>query len=100
MALVVLLKGVNVGGYRRFRPSELAKALERFDVVNVGATGTFVVRKPPSRGVLRAELARRLPFDAEVMICDGRDVLRLISSDPFARWPTGPAVVRFVSVLA
>lgn len=100
MALVVLLKGVNVGGYRTFRPSILAKELKRFDAVNVGAAGTFVIRKAISRTKLRAELTRRLPFEAEVMICDGREILRLISADPFAGQPSGPAVVHFVSVMA
>ena len=100
MALVVLLRGVNVGGHRTFRPSVLAKELRRFDVVNVGAAGTFVIRKAVSRTELRAELRRRLPFETEVMICDGADVLRLESGDPFAGQPSGPNVVRFVSVLA
>jgi uncharacterized protein (DUF1697 family) len=100
MALVVLLKGINVGGYRTFRPSILAKELARFDVVNVGAAGTFVIRRPVSRAKLRAELARRLPFDAEVMICNGSDILRLVSGDPFAGQSSGPHIIRFVSVLA
>jgi hypothetical protein len=46
MALVVFLRGVNVGGHRTFRPSILAQQLKRYDVVNVGAAGTFVIRKP------------------------------------------------------
>lgn len=99
-ALVVLLKGVNVGGHRTFRPSVLAKALRRYDVVNVGAAGTFVVRKRISRAKLRAELIRRLPFDAHVMMCSGRDILRLVSRDPFAGQPSGRAILQFVSVLA
>ena len=37
MALVVFLRGANVGGHRRFRPSILARALIHYDVVNVGA---------------------------------------------------------------
>lgn len=100
MALVVLLKGVNVGGYRTFRPSVLAKELERLDVVNVGAAGTFVVRKAVSRANLRAEFARRLPFDAHVMISDGSDILRVARGDPYAGQASGPRIVRFVSVLA
>lgn len=99
MALVVLLKGVNVGGYRNFRPSQLAKELKRYDVVNIGAAGTFVIRKPIARAKLRAEIARRLPFEAEVMICDGKDILRLVSSDPFADQPVDKSVIHFVSVL-
>ena len=100
MALVVLLKGVNVGGYRTFRPSLLAKELKRFDVVNIGAAGTFVFRHPVGRRQLRTELRRRLPFTADVMICEGRDILRLASGDPFAGQPSGPDIVRFVGVLA
>ena len=99
MALVVLLKGINVGGYRSLRPSTLAKELKRFDVVNIGAAGTFVVRGRISRMKLRAELMRRLPFAAEVMICDGRDIIRLAASDPFAGQPSGANIIRFVSVL-
>src|SRR5262245_22784772 len=99
MALVVLLKGVNVGGHRTFRPSVLAKALKRFDVVNVGAAGTFVIRKPVGRTKLRAEMMRRLPFETDVMICDGDEILRLTSGDPFAGQPSGPNIERFVSVL-
>ena len=45
MAWVVFLRGVNVGGHKAFRPSVVAKDLAEFDVVNVGAAGTFVVRK-------------------------------------------------------
>jgi uncharacterized protein (DUF1697 family) len=100
MALVVFLKGINVGGHRSFRPSILARQLKQFDVVNIGATGTFVVRKPVSQAKLRAAIMRRLPFEAEVMICRGREVLRLASGDPFASQPSGPGVIRFVSVLA
>ena len=100
MALVVLLKGVNVGGHRIFRPSVLAKELRRFDVVNVGAAGTFVIRKTVSPVKLRAEMMRRLPFEAEVVICNGSDILRLASEDPFAGQPSGPNIVRFVTVLA
>ena len=100
MALVVLLKGVNVGGHRAFRPSLLAQELKRFDVVNVGAAGTFVVREPIGRSELRAEIERRLPFEADVMICDGKDLLRLASTDPFAEHVAGPEVVRFVSLMA
>ena len=99
MALVVLLKGINVGGYRNFRPSVLANQLKHFDVVNVGAAGTFVIRASVSRTELRTEIARRLPFEAEVMICGGSDILALTSGEPFAGLPSSPSIVQFVSVL-
>lgn len=100
MALVVFLRGVNVGGHKTFRPAALAKELQHLDVVNIGAAGTFVIRRPIAREKLRAEIARELPFEAEVMICDGRDILRLVAEHPFAGQPDGPDIVQFVSVLA
>ena len=99
MALVVLLRGVNVGGHRTFRPTVLAEELRHLDVVSIGAAGTFVVRRPVARALVRAEFARLLPFDASIAICDGRDILRLTAQDLFAEQPAGPEVVRFVSVL-
>lgn len=99
MALVVFLRGVNVGGHRTFRPSILARALSAFDVVNVGAAGTFVVRKPGSRVRFRAALLRKLPFETEVALCDGRELLRLETENPFATEPRRADTVRFVSIL-
>lgn len=97
--MVVFLRGVNVGGHKTFQPSVLAKDLADYDVVNIGAAGTFVVRKPISQAKLRAELLRRLPFEPQIMICSGRDVIDLVSMDPFAGGPAGPDIVRFMSVL-
>src|SRR2546425_1257646 len=99
MALVVFLRGVNVGGHRTFRPSILARDLSDYDVVNVGAAGTFVVRKPGSRAGFRAELLRKLPFETDVVLCDGRDLIRLETEHPFGTEPSRPDVVRFVSIL-
>jgi uncharacterized protein (DUF1697 family) len=99
MALVVLLRGVNVGGYKTFRPAQLAAELKHLDAVNIGAAGTFVIRRPITQAKLRAELARRLPFETETMICHGREIAGLMSRDPFARYPERPDIVRFVSVL-
>jgi len=100
VALVVLLRGVNVGGHRTFRPTTLAGQLEHLDAVNIGAAGTFVIRRPVSQAQLRAELASKLPFDTEVMICEGREIVRLMSQDHFADQPVRPDVVRFLSVLS
>jgi uncharacterized protein (DUF1697 family) len=100
MALVVFLRGVNVGGHRRFRPSILANELRAYDVVNVGAAGTFVVRKPGSRTRFRAALLRKLPFEAAVALCDGRDLLRLETEHPFGAEASRPDVVRFVTILS
>ena len=100
MALVVFLRGVNVGGHRTFRPSILARELSGYDVLNVGAAGTFVVRKPGSRAKFRTALLRKLPFEAEIVLCEGRDLMRLEMENPFGTQPSPPDVVRFVSILS
>ncbi len=100
MALVVLLRGVNVGGHRTFRPSVLAEQLKHLDAVNIGAAGTFVIWQSVSRTRLRAEFARRLPFETEMMICQGREIVRLVSHDLFSDHAARPDIVRFVSVLS
>jgi len=100
MALVVFLRGINVGGHRRFRPSVLAGELRDYGVVNVGAGGTLVIRKPGSRARFRRELLRKLPFEAEIVLCDGRDLIRLETENPFGAEPSRPDIVRFVSILS
>ena len=100
VALVVLLRGVNVGGYRAFRPRALADQLKQLGVVNIGAAGTFVIQKPVAPTRLRAELTRRLPFETEIIICQGREIIRLMSLEIFTEESARPGIVRFVSVLS
>jgi len=100
MALIAFLRGVNVGGHKTVKPTVVAKQLSEYDVVNVGAAGTFVVRRPISQSKLRAEFLKRLPFEPEIMICSARDILSLASLDPFAGEPSGADIVRFVSIAA
>jgi uncharacterized protein (DUF1697 family) len=100
VAHVVLLRGVNVGGHRTFRPASLAKQLKHLGAINIGAAGTFVIRQAVSGAQLRVEFARRLPFDTEIMICRGQEIVRLLSHDSFADHPAGGEIVRFVSVLS
>jgi len=99
MALVVFLRGVNVGGHRTFRPSIVARALSDYQVMSVGAAGTFVVHKPGSRAKFRKALLANLPFEAKVVLCDGRDIISLEADHPFGAEPFPANVVRFVSIL-
>jgi uncharacterized protein (DUF1697 family) len=99
VALVILLRGVNVGGSRTFRPSALAAQLQHLDAVNIGAAGTLVIRKTLSQAQARAEVARRLPFETDIVVCPGRDIARLASVDHFPEEPAQGDLVRFVSVL-
>ena len=48
----------------------------------------------------RAALLRKLPFEAEVVMCDGRDLLRLETTNPFSAELPPADVVRFVSILS
>jgi uncharacterized protein (DUF1697 family) len=100
VALVVFLRGVNVGGHRTFRPTKLAEALKHLGAVNIGAAGTLILRQPMTQAQARAEVARQLPFVAEIVVCQGRDIAGLISNDPFDGQSIRPGVVRFVSVLS
>ena len=100
MALVVFLRGVNVGGHRTFRPTKLAEALQHLGAVNIGAAGTLVIRQRMTQAQVRAEVARNLPFVAEIVVCQGRDIASLISNDPFEGQSVRGGVVRFVSVLS
>jgi uncharacterized protein (DUF1697 family) len=100
MKWVVFLRAVNVGGANRCQPALIAKQLPKFGVVNIGAVGTFVVRKNVSEPALRMAIAKKLPFKCEIMICPARDIIKLASKDPFAQQPSGPNITQFVNVLA
>lgn len=100
MAIVVFVRGANVGGHRRFQPSIVAKKLQQYGVVNVGATGLFVVRNPGSPEQFRSELLRHLPFETHVVTCDAADVLALEKGVSFGEGSDAADIVRFVSVLA
>ena len=91
---------MNVGGANRCRPALIAKQLAKFGVVNIGAVGTFVAREDVSESVLRAAIVRKLPFKSEIMIVSAHDITKLVRMEPFAGEPSGPAIVRFISVLA
>jgi uncharacterized protein (DUF1697 family) len=99
MALIVFLKGVNVGGNRVFRPSLLVRELAHLGAVNVGAAGTFVIRERISQPQLRAELVGKLPFRADLVICRDREVLDLAGVDPYPEDACFTGLRRFVSVL-
>ncbi|HEV2449611.1 MAG TPA: hypothetical protein VGU43_04270 [Thermoplasmata archaeon] len=96
MAQLVLLRGANVGG-NIFRPSELAQQLARWDVVSLGAAGTFVVRAPIERSQIESEIRRRLPFEAEMMTLSDRELGALLRIDPLQGRPAEEGVRRFAA---
>ncbi|HEV3142939.1 MAG TPA: DUF1697 domain-containing protein [Gemmataceae bacterium] len=99
MGWVVFLRGVNVGGHKAFQPSALAMQLAHLNVVNVGAAGTFVIRKSISQAKVRAELCSQLAFEPEIMICTGRELLELAAADPFTKEAANEDVTRYVTIL-
>lgn len=99
MPSVVFLRAVNVGTANRCQPAQIAKDLAKFGFVNIGAVGTFVVRKDVNESVLRNVITKKLPFKCEIMICPARDIMNLASKDPFSQQPSGPDITRFVNVL-
>ena len=100
MSSVAFLRAVNVGTANRCQPALIAKQLAKFGIINIGAVGTFVVRKNVSESTLRNAIAKKLPFKCEIMICPARDIIKLASKNPFARQPAEPNITRFVNVLA
>ena len=86
VALVVFLRGVNVGGHRTFRPTELAVALKHLGAIDIGAAGTLVIRQPMTQAQARAEVACILPFVTQIVVCQGREILQLLSNNPFPGW--------------
>ena len=100
MKRVVFLRAVNVGRANRCQPASIAKQLSRLRIVNIGAVGTFVVRKDVSESTLRSAIAKKLPFECEIMICPAKEIVDLVRKNPFAGQPSGPNITHFVNVLA
>ena len=100
MRWVVFLRGVNVGKANRCHPAAIASQLSRLGVINIGAVGTFIVRKDVSESALHSAIAKKLPFKCEIMICPARDIIKLATKDPFAGQPSDENMTRFVTVLA
>jgi len=100
MALVVLLRGINVGGHGILRPRILAKKLSLYDAVSVGAAGTLVVRNPGPRSEFLSHLRLELPPETVVAACDSRALMRLERQIPFNDEPRRADLVQFVTVLS
>lgn len=78
----------------------MARELEAFGVVNVGATGTFVVNRPGKRGAFDAELRRRLPFTTEIVLCDAQELIQIASLNPFEARAPKPDLIPFVRIFS
>ena len=99
MRWVVFLRAVNVGGANRCQPVLIAKELAKFGVVNIGAVGTFVVREDVTEFVLRAAIAKKLPFKCEIMICPAKEIVDLAKENPL-KGEAGNDIDAHVTILA
>jgi uncharacterized protein (DUF1697 family) len=99
MKSVVFLRGVNVGGKRKFQPTWLAQALAGFDAANIGAAGTLVIRGPADPAAVRQEIERLLPFQTQSRICTAEQFLSLLQLDPLAGDAERFGAERYLSVL-
>jgi len=93
------MRAVNVGGHQRFSVAQLARDLADYDVVNIGAAGTFAVRANVSAAAFRKALEAALPFDVETMICPAAEIRRLAATGVFAA-PVADGVQRMLTILA
>lgn len=91
MGWTVFLRGVNVGGSKRYTPSQLPDELETLDATNIGAAGTYVIRGTDDPGVVQDLVQEALPFETEILIQPGDQILDLLEEDPLdlERLPDG-----------
>jgi hypothetical protein len=73
--------------------------LPELDLVNIGAAGTFVVRRKIGVEALREALRPALPFETEIITCEGSAITALLADDPFRKLRLAPEIVRFISIL-
>lgn len=97
MAVVVLLRGVNVGK-KRFSPAALAKELSDVDATSIGAAGTLVVRGKATQAALRERILDWLPFECEVIVATAAEVRRAVEAGEEIAVPAGAR--RFATALA
>lgn len=98
MAIVIFFRAVNVGGHQTFQPSRLAKALASYDVVSIGAAGTFVAKGRATELQLRKAIAKALTFTPEFMMVDGVEIQSLFKTKGLERADAG--IGKFLTVMS
>ena len=100
MSSVVFLRAVNVGGTNRCQPAAIAKQLAKFDVVNIGAVGTFVVRADVSESILRNAFAQEVALQMRNDDCSSARRYQTRVQGSVRTRTLGENITRFVNVLA
>ncbi|MCI4322208.1 MAG: DUF1697 domain-containing protein [Thermoplasmata archaeon] len=97
---VVLLRAVNVGGTGTLRVKDLPTKLPHFEVDNIGAAGTFVVRGATHPEPLRQAFRRAIGFDTDIMV-RSTDELSKLRAAATTTWAQAEATEkRFVTFLS
>jgi uncharacterized protein (DUF1697 family) len=91
MKLVVLLRGINVGGHKRISMADLRALLQArgyADVQTYLQSGNAVVSsdRPPEEVErdVAAAIASELGHDVDVVVRTGEELAAVVASDPFA----------------
>ena len=66
-------------------------------MVNIGATGLLVAHGANKPAAFRKELLAAVPFEVEVALCTGKEVLDAVAGDPFSDYAASD-LVPFVSI--
>src|SRR5262249_34683443 len=81
------------------QPSVLARELADLGVVNVGAAGTFVVRKAGSQAAVRGAFLERLAFEGGLVVCRARGLTALADGHWVPGGSLPPDARRYLSVM-
>ncbi|MCI4336963.1 MAG: DUF1697 domain-containing protein [Thermoplasmata archaeon] len=97
---VVLLRAVNVGGSGTLRTKDLPAKLPQFQVENIGAAGTFVVRGTTDPALLRKAFRVAIGFDTDIIVRSAEELskMRTLAASTWAE--PEPGEKRFVTFLA
>ncbi len=95
--LVILLRGINVGGHKRMKMAELRELLREAgftDVRTLLQSGNVVARsrhdgRAAATAVERA-IKERLGFDVDVVVRTGEELEAIVAADPFGDEATDP----------
>lgn len=88
--LVILLRGINVGGHKRIRMAELRALLEGLgyeDVRTLLQSGNAVVRSgerpAATQTAVHDAIQDQLGFDVDVVVRTGKELEAVVAADPF-----------------
>ena len=95
--LVILLRGINVGGHKRMKMAELRELLQEAgftDVRTLLQSGNVVagseLGEQAATAAVEEAIRDRLGFDVEVVVRTGAELEAIVAADPFGDEATDP----------